>query len=125
MKARFYKFFSGILVAIYFSSMALTGAVFATPKQIGTEQFPAGIQEPQVGINPETGKVSVFAEKEVVDLVEDERTEVALQDALKVDPEAQPGSMVIVETTPRDFGRVDPSGRGVVGLSFWNSGNNP
>ena len=57
-------------------------------------------------IDPETGKVSIYAEKEVVDSVEDERTEVALNDAVKVDEEAAIGSMVVVETTPKNFGRV-------------------
>jgi N utilization substance protein A len=57
-------------------------------------------------IDPETGKVLIYAEKEVVDIVEDPRTEVALQDAEAVDPEAKIGDMVIVETTPNNFGRV-------------------
>ncbi len=57
-------------------------------------------------IDPETGKVTIFAEKEVVDDVEDERTEVSIVDARKVDEEAVLGGMVIVETTPRNFGRV-------------------
>jgi N utilization substance protein A len=63
-------------------------------------------QHVEAKIDPESGRVLVFAEKEVVDAVQDERTEVALDDALKVDPEAKPGSMVVVETTPHDFGRV-------------------
>jgi len=63
-------------------------------------------QHVEAKIDPESGRVLVFAEKEVVDAVQDERTEVALDDALKVDPEAKPGSMVVVETTPQDFGRV-------------------
>jgi N utilization substance protein A len=57
-------------------------------------------------IDPETGKVTIYAEKEVVDDVEDPRTEVALQDAVKVDEAAALGEMVIVETTPNNFGRV-------------------
>lgn len=57
-------------------------------------------------IDPETGKVAIFAEKEVVETVQDERTEVSLQDAIQVDPEAAMGSMVTIESTPRDFGRV-------------------
>jgi len=57
-------------------------------------------------IAPETGKVSIYAEKEVVDEVEDPRTEVAIKDARKVDENAQLGGMVVVETTPRNFGRV-------------------
>jgi N utilization substance protein A len=57
-------------------------------------------------IDAETGKVTVFAEKEVVDQVEDVRTEVSLEDAQAVEPEAEIGSMVVVETTPNNFGRV-------------------
>jgi Zn-dependent metalloprotease len=58
MKPRLYKIFSGILVAIYLSSMALPGAVFATPQQSGQEQSPAAKHEPKRGTNPETGKLS-------------------------------------------------------------------
>jgi Zn-dependent metalloprotease len=58
MKKSLYKIFSGILIAIYISSMALPGAVFATPQQIGNEQFPAAKHEPKRGTNPETGKLS-------------------------------------------------------------------
>lgn len=57
-------------------------------------------------IDPETGKVVIFAEKEVVDSVQDERTEVNLPEAQRYNPEAELGSMVVVESTPRDFGRV-------------------
>ena len=57
-------------------------------------------------IDPETGKVSIYAEKEVVDVVQDPRTEVALEEAQQVDTDAKLGGMVIVESTPRNFGRV-------------------
>lgn len=63
-------------------------------------------QQVEASIDPETGKVLIYAEKEVVETVEDSRTEVSLRDAQKVDPNAQIGSMVVVETTPRNFGRV-------------------
>lgn len=64
-------------------------------------------QHVEAKLDPETGLVTVFAEKEVVeDSVVDERTEVILDEARKVNPEAQPGDMVIVESTPADFGRV-------------------
>ena len=57
-------------------------------------------------IDMETGKVTIFAEKEVVDIVQDPRTEVALAEARHYNPEAEMGGMVTVESTPRDFGRV-------------------
>ncbi|HCK66545.1 MAG TPA: transcription termination/antitermination protein NusA, partial [Anaerolineae bacterium] len=55
----------------------------------------------------ETGMVTVYAEKEVVeDSVVDERTEVILEEARKVKEDVQPGDMLVVESTPKDFGRV-------------------
>ena len=63
-------------------------------------------QEINARIDPETGKVTIFAEKEVVEEVQDQRTEVTLEDAHAVNPEAILGDMVVVESTPTDFGRV-------------------
>ncbi|MCS6994490.1 MAG: transcription termination factor NusA [Anaerolineales bacterium] len=63
-------------------------------------------QHVEAKIDPDTGKVTVYAEKEVVESVMDERTEVSLEQARKVNPLCQVGDMVIVESTPKDFGRV-------------------
>ncbi|HTP02355.1 MAG TPA: transcription termination factor NusA [Anaerolineales bacterium] len=63
-------------------------------------------QQVEAKIDTDTGKVSIFAEKEVVEDVQEDKTEVTLEDARKVTPEAQLGDMVIVESTPADFGRV-------------------
>ena len=63
-------------------------------------------QHVEAKINPENGNVNIYAEKEVVDSVQDERTEVVLEKAVDVDPQAEIGDMVIVETTPNNFGRV-------------------
>ena len=57
-------------------------------------------------VDMESGDIEIFAEKEVVEDVQDERTEVLLSEARMVDPEAELGDMVVVETTPDDFGRV-------------------
>jgi len=63
-------------------------------------------QHVEAKIDPDTGKVSVFAEKEVVEDIFEPKTEVLLEEARKVNPEAQLGDMVVVESTPSDFGRV-------------------
>jgi len=63
-------------------------------------------QHVEAKVDPDTGKVTVFAEKEVVEDVQEDKTEVTLEEARKVNPEAQLGDMVIVESTPSDFGRV-------------------
>lgn len=63
-------------------------------------------QHIEAKVDMENGNVEIFAEKEVVDIVQDERTEVLLSVAHKVNPDAQIGDMVVVESTPEDFGRV-------------------
>jgi N utilization substance protein A len=63
-------------------------------------------QHVEARVDPETGKVSIYAEKEVVEDVQDERTEVLLDVARQYEPEAELGDMAIVESTPSDFGRV-------------------
>jgi transcription termination factor NusA len=57
-------------------------------------------------IDPNTGKATIYAEKEVVETVQDDRTEVSLQDARDHDPEAAIGDLISVESTPKEFGRI-------------------
>ncbi len=57
-------------------------------------------------VDMDTGKVTIFAEKEVVEEVQDDRTEVTLEEAQRYNKEAELGSMVSVESTPKNFGRV-------------------
>jgi N utilization substance protein A len=63
-------------------------------------------QHVQAEFDLDTGGVRIFAEKEVAEEVQDERTEVSLEEAIQVDSEAEIGSIVIVESTPKNFGRV-------------------
>jgi N utilization substance protein A len=63
-------------------------------------------QNVEAKIDPETGEVRVYAEKEVVDSVENPQTEVAIEVARRVDPMVEAGGMLLVESTPKDFGRV-------------------
>ena len=62
--------------------------------------------EVTVKLDPQTGSAKVFAEKQVVDDVYDERFEVELKDAQKVRSDVQVGETVIMESTPNDFGRI-------------------
>ena len=57
-------------------------------------------------IDLESGDVIILAEKEIVEDVQDERTETTLEEALKFDEEAELGGMVLVDSTPENFGRV-------------------
>ena len=61
----------------------------------------------EVQVDRETGGIKVFAEKEVVEEVFDDAEEISLEDAQKVNPDAEIGSTVSVEvTTPKKFGRI-------------------
>jgi len=57
-------------------------------------------------IDPNTGKAQVFIEKTVVEQVQDDRFEIGLEEARLIDPEAEIGRVVLIESTPREFGRI-------------------
>jgi len=59
-----------------------------------------------VKINPNSGKVEVWAEKTVVDTASDKRYEISLDEAQKVKEDAQIGEAVMVESTPANAGRI-------------------
>jgi len=63
-------------------------------------------QNISVKISPSTGKVEVWAEKTVVENVIDERKEVSLAQAKKINPEAKIGDTLMVESTPANAGRI-------------------
>ena len=66
------------------------------------------MQHVRARVNPETGEVVILLEKEVVETVQDERTEISLEEARKINKNAELGGIVVVETVPKnvDFGRV-------------------
>ncbi len=76
--------------------------VSAYRKSVGA----SAAQEVRVDIDLDKGSVAVFAEKEVTDEIYDERTEVLLEEARKIDPNCQLGDLVMVESTPENFGRI-------------------
>lgn len=65
-----------------------------------------GASNVTVRIHPKTGNIEVFCEKEIVDEVEVAAQEISLEDARHIDPEAEIGQFIDVETTPQDFGRI-------------------
>jgi transcription termination/antitermination protein NusA len=67
----------------------------------------SSLQDVRAEIDPRTGEPTVFAEKEVVDSVFDNRTEVLLDDAHRAGyKDAQLGDTVMMDSTPHNFGRI-------------------
>lgn len=82
-----------------------TAMIAAYRKTVGA----SNAQVVKVEIDMDKGSVKIFAEKEVADSIFDARTEVLLDDARAVDPNAQLGDLVMIESTPEDFGRIAAS----------------
>ncbi|MBI2852317.1 MAG: transcription termination/antitermination protein NusA [Chloroflexi bacterium] len=69
------------------------------------DNFPPS-QNISVKIDPNTGRVQVWAEKKVVELVLDPRAEVSVAEARRFQRGVQVGETVIVEATPANAGRI-------------------
>jgi N utilization substance protein A len=57
-------------------------------------------------IDRNSGQAAIYVEKEAVEEVQNDHTEVQLQVARETDPDVQLGDTVMVESTPEDFGRI-------------------
>ncbi len=59
-----------------------------------------------VKINPNSGKVEVWTEKEVAETPADQHYEISLKEAKKLKEDAQIGDAIMVESTPANAGRI-------------------
>lgn len=59
-----------------------------------------------VEINPKTGQIDVFSEKQIVDEVESDSAEIGLEQARELDPDCELGQFIDILVTPKDFGRI-------------------
>lgn len=63
-------------------------------------------QNVRVSLDRQTGEIHVYARKTIVEQVEDDRLEISLDDARKIDPAYMVEDVLEIEVTPRDFGRI-------------------
>jgi len=59
-----------------------------------------------VEIDRETGEIKVIAPKKVVEIMNDFSSQIPVEEAQIIDPEAKIGQTIEVETMPKDFGRI-------------------
>lgn len=57
-------------------------------------------------IDPDSGRVQIYAERKVVQEVADRKTEISLAEAKKLDENAELDQTILIETTPHNFGRI-------------------
>jgi N utilization substance protein A len=63
-------------------------------------------QSIEVRIDPDTGDFHVYTHKTIVEEVEDDRNEISLTDAQKLDPIYELSDLVEFEIFPKEFGRI-------------------
>ena len=63
-------------------------------------------QNIKVTINRETGQVACYAQRTVVEEVEDVQNEITVEEAREINPDYDLGDVVDNEVTPKDFGRI-------------------
>ena len=70
------------------------------------KNFDVNSDNVKITMNDTTGEVHVYAEFEVVEEVEDEKTQISLEEAKKIDPKYSVGDVVSKELVPKNFGRI-------------------
>lgn len=70
------------------------------------KDFGSKDQEVRVDINPDTGEIVVFVQKEVVEDVENEMTQISVVNASKMKKGAVAGDIIELKDLPNDFGRI-------------------
>ena len=63
-------------------------------------------QNVRTEISRETGDFHVYSRKTIVEVVEDDKAEISLAEAEKINPGYEVGDIYEEEVTPRDFGRI-------------------
>src|SRR5690606_23557338 len=63
-------------------------------------------QNVEVIINRENGEIKVFAKKTVVEKVTNPSLEISLEESKKIDDKYELGDTVMLEVTPKNFGRI-------------------
>ena len=68
--------------------------------------FSTTVANVRVSIDRKKGEVEVFARKTVVEEVEDDQTQISLEEARAINPVYEVGDLIEKEITPRQFGRI-------------------
>lgn len=70
------------------------------------KKYQPGNQEIDIRIDHTTGEITVNELRKVVTELTNPETEITLNDARMIDPEAEPGETIRIERSPADFGRI-------------------
>ena len=77
-----------------------SGLVSAYKKEFGESRTIA------VRLNEEKGTIKVYAHRLIVEEVEDEASQISLEEAREIKENAQVGEVIVEDITPKDFSRI-------------------
>ncbi|MBM3237832.1 transcription termination/antitermination protein NusA [Candidatus Poribacteria bacterium] len=84
----------------------LINAVEAAIRSAAKKRY-GSIRAVSVAIDRDTGAIKVYAPKKVVEIMRHYATEIPIEEASKIKPEAQLGEVIEVEVEPGEFGRIE------------------
>lgn len=87
------------------NSRVIIGAVESALQTAARKRY-GGMDNIQVQVDPKTGEIQVISIKKIVEHVHSPGEELALDDALKIDPEAELGDEIGALIDVGDFGRI-------------------
>ena len=64
------------------------------------------VQDVDVKLDRDTGEITVYATRDIVEDVENLETQISLEEAREIDPTYEVGDVYRKVITPRDFGRI-------------------
>lgn len=70
------------------------------------KNFDSNEENVKITMDPETGEIHVYAEKDVVEKVENDKLEISLDDAKKINKKLDIGDKAEIELVPKNFGRI-------------------
>ncbi|RJP33594.1 MAG: transcription termination/antitermination protein NusA [Candidatus Omnitrophota bacterium] len=81
---------------------ALEAALISASKKM----LPPEVDVEEAELDRETGEFRIYANMEVVEEVDDEYTEISLEEAREYVDDVQIGESLVIDMTPQDFGRI-------------------
>jgi len=84
----------------------LVSAVESAIRSAAKKRY-GSIRSVSVEFDSDTGEIKVYAPKKVVEIMRNYATEIPIEEAIKINPEAQVGEIIEVEVEPSDFGRIE------------------
>ncbi len=84
----------------------LTNALESALISASKKMLPPEVDVVEAELDRESGEFRIYANMQVAEEVEDENTQISLEEAREYVEDVQPGEELVIDVTPEDFGRI-------------------